>query len=68
LQASVSLPDQEGKLSVPVAAGVAVVYPAEAIRETLDTEELAAERAELEAQLEAEAGGDKSAPARPVNS
>jgi hypothetical protein len=54
LQASVSLPDQEGKLSVPVAAGVAVVYPAEAIRETLDTDELVAERAELEARLEAE--------------
>lgn len=51
LQASVGLPDQEGKLSVPVAAGVAVVYPAETIRETLDTDELVADRAELEDQL-----------------
>lgn len=54
LRSSVSLPDQEGKLSVPVAAGVAVVYPAEKIRETLDTEELVAERSEIEEQLQAE--------------
>lgn len=54
LQASVGLPDQEGKLSVPVAAGVAVVYPAETIREVLDFDELAAEREALENQLKAE--------------
>jgi hypothetical protein len=54
LKASVTLPDQENKLDVPVAAGVAVVYPAEAIKEVLDTEELVAERAEVEMQLEAE--------------
>lgn len=58
LQASVGLPEGTGNLKVPVAAGVAVVYPAEAIREVLDVEELAKERAELEAQLEAEKKDD----------
>lgn len=44
---SVALPDQEGKVDIPIASGVAVVYPAEAIRETLDIDVLAAERAEF---------------------
>jgi hypothetical protein len=54
LQASVGLPEGAGNLKVPVAAGVAVVYPAEAIREVLDTEELVENRTELDAQLESE--------------
>jgi hypothetical protein len=53
LQASVGLPEGAGNVKVPVAAGVAVVYPAETIREVLDTEELAQERAEVETQLKA---------------
>jgi hypothetical protein len=36
LAASVQLSDQEDKISVPVSAGIAVVYPAELIRETLE--------------------------------
>lgn len=54
LKASVGLPEGAGNLKIPVAAGVAVVYPAEAIKEVLDRQELAQERAELETQLEAE--------------
>lgn len=57
LKASARLPDH-GHIEVPVASGVAVVYPAEAIREVLDVEELAKERADLEAQLEAEKKDD----------
>ena len=51
LQASVSLPDQEGKLSVPVAAGVAVVYPAEKINEILNQDELFEERKGFEEEI-----------------
>ena len=51
LKTSVTLPDQEDKLDVPVAAGVAVIYPAESIKEVLDEEVFAIERAELDAQL-----------------
>jgi hypothetical protein len=36
LAATVALPDQEQKLKVPVAAGIAVVYPAELIAEMLN--------------------------------
>lgn len=39
LDASVSLPDQEQKLSIPVAAGVAVVIPSETILEVLESDE-----------------------------
>lgn len=45
---SVTLPDQEGKVDIPIASGVAVVYPAEAIRETLDVDTLVAERGEFD--------------------
>jgi Trypsin-like peptidase domain len=51
LQASVGLPEGAGNLKVPVAAGVAVVYPAETIKEVLDTGELVQDRADLDAQL-----------------
>ena len=37
--ASVALPDQEQKLSVPVAAGIAIVLPSETILEVLESEE-----------------------------
>jgi hypothetical protein len=30
------LPDQEQRLSIPVSAGIAIVYPAELIAEMLD--------------------------------
>lgn len=39
LAASVALPDQKGKLNVPVAAGIAVVVPADTILEVLESEE-----------------------------
>jgi hypothetical protein len=55
LKASVTLPDQEDKVDVPVAAGVAVVYPAEMIRALLDEGPLAAERANANGEIEAEA-------------
>lgn len=57
LSASVTLPDQEGKLNVPVAAGIAVIYTAEMIRELLDAEPFPAERRELEEEI---AGSDKA--------
>jgi hypothetical protein len=60
LKASVTLPDQENKLDVPVAAGVAVIYPAETIRELLDEEPLAAERAKQNAEIKAEAAAETS--------
>lgn len=62
LKASITLPDQENKVAVPLAAGVAVVYPAETIKEVLDTDELAAERAELNIQLKAEKEETNSPP------
>ena len=37
--ASVMLPDQQEKLRVPVAAGIAVVLPAETVIEVLESEE-----------------------------
>jgi hypothetical protein len=55
LKASVALPDQEDKLDIPVAAGVGVLYPAESIREMLDEEPFAGERARTEAEIRAEA-------------
>lgn len=36
LGASVTLPDQEGKLKIPVSAGIAVVYPSELVAEMLN--------------------------------
>jgi len=60
LKASITLPDQEDKLDVPVAAGVAVIYPAEAIRVLLDEEPFAAERAKVNAEIEAEAAAEAS--------
>jgi hypothetical protein len=36
LASAVELPDQEESISVPVAAGIGVVYPADVITETLD--------------------------------
>jgi hypothetical protein len=51
LKSSITLPDQEEKVNIPVAAGVAVVYPAETIREVLSEDAFVAERAELDAQL-----------------
>lgn len=50
--ASVSLPDQEQQLDIPVAAGVAVVYPASVIRETLNLDFLAAERDQFNIRVE----------------
>jgi len=50
-RASVTLPDQEKKLDIPVAAGVAVIYPAAVIRETLDLDFLVAERDEFNAEV-----------------
>jgi hypothetical protein len=44
LHASVALPDNESKLRIPVAAGIAVVTPAEAIRETIDDDDLVSDR------------------------
>lgn len=44
LGAAIALPDNAAKLRIPVAAGIAVVTPAEAIRETLDDEDLVADR------------------------
>jgi hypothetical protein len=44
LRASVTMPDQESGIKVPVAAGVAVIYPAEMIKETLEQEPFVAER------------------------
>ena len=49
--ASVTLPDQEKKLNIPVAAGVAAFYPAAIIREALDLDFLVAERDEFNAGL-----------------
>jgi hypothetical protein len=46
LKASVVLPDQENKLKVPVAAGIAVLSSAETIMETLNDEVLVKERDE----------------------
>ena len=43
-QTSVTLPEGAGSINVPVAAGVGVVYHAEAIRETLEEDELAQAR------------------------
>lgn len=54
LKASVALPDQEEKFKVPVAAGIAVVYPAESIVNTLEEDELVAERADDNARIEKE--------------
>lgn len=60
LKASVTLPDQEDKLDIPVAAGVGVLYPAETIRTMLDEEPFAEERARVNAAIEAEAAaGDR---------
>ena len=61
LKASVTLPDQENKLDIPVAAGVGVLYPAETIREMLDEEPFAGERARTEAEIQAEAATDDEA-------
>jgi Trypsin-like peptidase domain len=55
LKASVTLPDQEDRLDVPVAAGVGVVYPAETIRALLDEDPFVIERAKINAEIEAEA-------------
>jgi hypothetical protein len=57
LKASVALPDQEDKLDIPMAAGVGVLYPAEIIRDMLDDDPLAEERARAEDQLRA--GSDR---------
>jgi hypothetical protein len=57
LKASVTLPDQENELDIPVAAGVAVIYPAETIREVLDLESFVAERSELEAEVSSQGAG-----------
>jgi hypothetical protein len=46
LKATVALPEGEDKLKVPVAAGIAVLTTAEAILETLNQEELVADREE----------------------
>jgi hypothetical protein len=46
LKASVALPEGEGKLKVPVAAGIAVLNTAETIMETLNEEELVTDREE----------------------
>jgi len=54
LKTSVTLPDQEDKLNVPVAAGVAVIYPAETIKEVLDDDAFVAERLALETRLKSE--------------
>jgi hypothetical protein len=55
LKASVTLPDQENKVDIPVAAGVAVLYPGETIRDMLDEEPFAGERGSVEAEIRAEA-------------
>jgi hypothetical protein len=39
MDASVTLPDQSQKLNIPVAAGIAIVHPAETILEVLQSEE-----------------------------
>ncbi len=44
IHAPVALPDNEEELRVPVAAGIAVVQPAETIMEVLDDDELVASR------------------------
>lgn len=56
LDASVELPDQEDKIKVPVAAGVAVLQPAEMIIETLEDEDLAAIRDAENEKLATRAG------------
>jgi hypothetical protein len=58
LKASVSMPDQQGNLEVPVAAGVAVVYSAESIREVLDEDLFVAEREQLDQDLVDQADKD----------
>jgi hypothetical protein len=55
LKSSVALPDQEAKVKVPAAAGIAVVYTAETIRELLDEEELMTARIEDDERAKREA-------------
>ena len=55
LRASIALPDQEDKLRVPVAAGIAVLQTSQTILEVLDDESLVASRAADNAELSGEA-------------
>ena len=59
LHASVTLPEQEDGIDVPVAAGIAVVLPSETIMEVLQDEDLLSDRARRDAEVLLEQGEDQ---------